>query len=406
VGQELDAEALRNGSVALVHARGLFPDGLAFNMPESDPVPPQRDIGDHFPPVRESITLYLAVPPLKEKGPNCALVEGADLDLARYRADVYNLPDEITGRDEKPVHLGRKQIRFLFESENLDGYVSLPIARIMRDGAGHYIYDPSFIPPCLQISASERLMLIGRRLIEILDEKSSTLSRARRTPSRFQAGFSSDDIAAFWFVHTVNASLSVLRHVCVTGRGHPEQLYVEMSRLAGALCTFGLDSHPQTLPRYDHLHLGECFHLLDQHIRTHLELVIPTSFILIPLKQTSRYFYEGEIKDQRCLGKAQWIFAINSGVGEAELASRTPRLVKVCSAELMPELVKTALPGLALTHLSVPPSAVAPRVEYQYFGISKVGSCWEHIVETRRVGVYVPGDLPNPEIELVVLPAS
>ena len=35
-GCELDAEALRNGTLSLVHARGIFPDGLSFNMPECD----------------------------------------------------------------------------------------------------------------------------------------------------------------------------------------------------------------------------------------------------------------------------------------------------------------------------------------------------------------------------------
>jgi type VI secretion system protein ImpJ len=33
-GCELDTESLRNGTLSLVHARGIFPDGLAFNMPE------------------------------------------------------------------------------------------------------------------------------------------------------------------------------------------------------------------------------------------------------------------------------------------------------------------------------------------------------------------------------------
>ena len=32
-GLELDAEALRNGTVSLIHARGIFADGLPFNMP-------------------------------------------------------------------------------------------------------------------------------------------------------------------------------------------------------------------------------------------------------------------------------------------------------------------------------------------------------------------------------------
>ena len=405
IGQSLDVEALRNGTVALLHCRGIFPDGLMFDMPESDPLPSRRQVADAFPPTRESLVVMLAVPTLRENGPNCAITQRGDLDHLRYVAEAHTLHDENTGLDEKPVHLGRKTIRFLFESEDPQGYVTLPIGRLVRDGTGHFVYDQSFIAPCLNISASERLMIIARRLVEILDEKSSTLSRSKRAPSKYQAGFSSDDIAAFWFVHTINTSLSVLRHTCLAEHKHPEQLFVEMSKLAGGLCTFGLESHPRTLPVYEHLNLGRCFQELDEHIRAHLELVVPTGYVLIPLKPVGRYFYQGEITDQRCVGQARWIFAIHSGIGEADLIARTPRLVKICSGELLPELVKTALPGLVLTHLPVPPSAIAPRVEYQYFGVSKVGPCWEHIVQTRRVGVYVPGDLPNPELELVVLPA-
>ncbi len=77
--------------------------------------------------------------------------------------------------------------------------------------------------------------------------------------------------------------------------------------------------------------------------------------------------------------------------------------MKLCSKDLLPELVKTALPGLALTHLPVPPSAIAPKVEYQYFGVSRTGGSWEHIVQTRGVGVYVPDELPSAEIELLVV---
>ena len=130
---------------------------------------------------------------------------------------------------------------------------------------------------------------------------------------------------------------------------------------------------------------------------------MPSNCISVPLKQTGRYFYEGEITDQRCLDRARWIFAIRSEIGELELISRTQRLVKICSSQLLPEVVKAALPGLALSHLPVPPSAVAPKVESQYFGISRSGSAWEQIVQTRGVGVYVPGELPNPEIELLVI---
>src|ERR1039458_6838254 len=72
VGLELDAEALRNGTASVVHARGIFPDGLPFNMPESDPLPAPRSITDLFPPTRESLTVLLASPPLRPGAPNCA----------------------------------------------------------------------------------------------------------------------------------------------------------------------------------------------------------------------------------------------------------------------------------------------------------------------------------------------
>ena len=69
----------------------------------------------------------------------------------------------------------------------------------------------------------------------------------------------------------------------------------------------------------------------------------------------------------------------------------------------MPRLVKSALPGMGLTHLSVPPSTIRAKLDSQYFSISKAGPCWDHIVQTRKIGVYVPGELPNAELELLVV---
>ena len=405
-GLELDAEALRNGAVSVVHARGVFPDGLAFHMPESDYLPPQKPVGDFFPPTRESLLVHLALPPRVPEGANCTIVEGDAQRPAngatRYFAEGRFLHDENTGRDEKKVHLGQKSIRIAFDTEDLQGLLTLPIARLMRDGAGHFVYDPSYIPPCLQLDASPRLMMIGKRLVEILDEKAATFFRGRSSGGKFRAGFSSQEIAGFWFLHTVNTSLSALRHLLMSKRGHPEEFYLEMSRLGGALCTFGLDAHPRMLPAYDHLNLDKCFETLDTHIRKHLEVVVPTNCVNIPLSATARYMFQGDVTDQRCLGRSRWILAVRCPIGELDIISRTPRLIKICSAKFLPELVKTALPGLTLSHLPVPPSAIAPKVDFQYFGINRSGNCWEHIIETRRVGVYVPAELPDAEIELLV----
>lgn len=405
VGCSLDSEALRNGTVAVLHARGMFADGLPFNMPECDPLPPARQIAELFPPNRDSLTINLAVPARKLNGLNCINAESADSNGhdVRFLAESRLLHDETTGIDEKPVRVGRKNVQLRLDTEPSDGYAQLPVARIVRDYSGHFIYDPAFVPPCVQISASERIMLILQRLIEILDEKSSTLSRSGSKGSKTFTEFSTRDIANFWFLHTVNSAVVPLRHFFVTKRGHPEELYTEMARLGGALCTFALDSHPRALPAYDHLNLDRTFDELDRHIRTHLETIVPTNCIVIPLIKTADYFYEGVVADQRCFGPSRWVLGIRSPVGEVELISRTPQLAKVCSKLFVPELVKRALPGMPLAHLPIPPSAISASVDTQYFAINKGGPCWEHMTQTKEVGVYVPGEIPDPEIELLVV---
>jgi type VI secretion system protein ImpJ len=402
-GFELDQEALRNGTLSLVHARGIFPDGLVFQMPEADPLPAARNIADLFSPNRESMIVHLAVAARTAGGVNCSVEGDGDAANVRYLGELATLHDENTGRDEKPVRLGRKNIRLLLDTEVSEGMVTLPLARIGRDGSGHFIYDPNFIPPCVEISASQRLMVMLRRIVEILEEKSANLTSAKTGGAKSAAGWSSQEVANFWFLHSVNAALAPLRHLCFSRRGHPEGLFMELSRLAGALCTFGLDSHPRTLPLYDHGNPQECFEALDHHIRTHLETLMPTNCLPIPLEAQANYFWSGKVADQRCLGPSRWIFAIRSPIGEAQLIERVPRLVKICSRDFIVKLVQRALPGLTLTQLPIPPAAVSPRLETQYFALSKSGPCWENIVMTRQVGIYVPGELPQPQIELLVV---
>lgn len=399
---ELDADALRNGTAALIHARGIFPDGMAFQMPESDPLPPARPIADLIPPTRDRVTLSLGIPKHKATGVNIQLNGSESADGTRFVAEEHTVYDENTGQDEKPVRFARKNVRIILDTEPSDDLVTLPLARVLRDGSGHFIYDERFIAPCVQISSSERLMTLARRLIEIVNEKSMTLSTAG-AGRKFSAGMSAMQVASFWFLHALDSSLAPLRQICFSRHGHPEQLYSELLRLGGALCTFGLDSHPASLPLYDHLNLEACFEDLDRHIREHLEMLAPSNCLSIALQPAAQYFYHGPISDSRCLGRSRWILGISSPMGEAGLITNTSRLVKVCSARFVGELVKRALPGLTLTHLSVPPSAVSPKVTSQYFAITKSGPCWDHILETKDVGIYIPGDIPNAEVELLVV---
>lgn len=402
LGCEIDAEALRNGTLAVIHARGIFPDGLLFKMPEADPLPAPRSIAEAFPGDRDKLTIYLSISPRKPNGINYALSESAATG-ARFIAQTRAILDEVNGTDEKPLRLGKKNIALALETELDSQAVTLSIARIIRSGAGRFELDQTFIPPSLEISASARLMLLTERLIETLDMKSATLSRSH-SGAHGKAGYASGEIAGFWFLHAINSGLAPLRHMFYSKHGHPEELYLELARLAGALCTFTLEIHPRSIPAYDHLQPDKCFDTLDKLIRQLLETVLPTNCISIPLTPAGDYFYNGTVTDPRCLARSSWVFAIRSNIGPAETMRKTPELIKICSEEFVKKLVTRALPGLTVTHLPVPPRAISAQVETQYFQVTRQGPCWDHIVATRRVGVYVPGEFgDNPSLELLIV---
>ncbi|MBK9169030.1 MAG: type VI secretion system baseplate subunit TssK [Bryobacterales bacterium] len=402
-GIEMDAEALRNGTLGMIHARGVLPDGLAFHMPECDPLPEARPLAGLFSPARESHLALLAIEPYRSNRANTVLPDAAAANGLRYAAEKVLLADETTGRDEKPVFVNRKQFRLLLDVEAAEGLVALPVARIKRDGRGHFVFDPDFIPPCLQIAASERIMQIMHRLIELLEAKSETLTRPSEVGGRSLGEFASRDVANFWFLHAIYASLGPLRNLFQARRCHPETLYAELARLAGALCTFAVASHPRTLPLYNHDRPEECFDALDRHIREHLEIIIPTNVVRIPLTRAAEYFHNGEVTDPRCLGHASWVLAVRSPIGEANVIQRVPQLAKFCAAKYTPELVRRALPGLTLTHQPHPPSAISVQPDVQYFSVTRTGPCWEAIVQTKQVSVYVPGEIPEADVELLVV---
>ncbi len=401
-GLQFDGDALRNGTIALAHAHGLFSDGLAFDIPGSDPAPAPRPFAELFSPVADHLNMYLAVPAMVRGGRNTSTEEAPA--ATRFTASKQLVPDQNTGLDEKTIETGRKNLQIIAESELNDSLISLPLVRILRDGSGRFEADPAFIPPCLNLHASPALAGMLRRLVDILTEKSTVFTQEQANRSGvFQAGMSARDVGQYWFLHTLNCSIPALQNSLVSQHGHPQELYREMARLGGALCTFGLETHPQSLPAYDHWNAGECFAALDVHIRRHLELVMPSKAIRIALNPVESFLWNGQVTDERCLGPSRWILEIQSPIGDAALIANTPRLTKICSARFVVELIKRALPGLVLTHLPVPPPQIAARVESQYFSVERVGPCWEHIVQTRMVGVYVPAEIPAPQLSILVL---
>ncbi len=398
---EIDQAALASGTIALTRASGIFPDGLLFDAPDSDASPAPKSLVDSYEVDQDTVDVYLAVPHHRDRGLN---VSGVHLNAeTRYRAEVTLMRDENTGQSEKPIQVARKNLRLLVKSEVREGTSALRVARVQRTQAGTYQLDRTFIPPLLDFQASEHLVSIVRRLVEILAAKSSELSANRRQKNQALANFTASDIASFWLLYTINSNFPLLNHFFQSGKGHPERVFDTMTALAGALTTFSTEVQPRDFPKYDHDNLSFCFSDLDAKIRLLLETVVPSNFVALPLKLVQPSIYATALAEDKYLNNTRFYLAVNAEMKQAELIDKAPKLIKVASATHIELLVRQALKGVPLTYVPSPPNSIPVKMNYQYFSLNQSGGAWESIVRARNFAAYIPGDFPNPQIELIVL---
>ncbi len=396
----IDLDALAGGALVLSEAVGLLPDGTPFDVPGADTAPPPKLLEPHWAPDAPWLDVHLALPEHRVGGRNVGSGPSAG---TRYRAELVMRRDENTGLAEKPLQLAHRNLGVLAGSEALEGSVSMPLARVVRGPAGALQLDPSFVPPLVNLSASEHVMGMVRRLVELLSARSATLSGLRRQRNQGLADFGVSDVANFWLLYTVNTHLPIFRHIYETRRGHPAQLFAAMSALAGALTTFSTRVHPRSLPGYDHNQAGPALAELDSVIRELLETVVPANHVALPLRQTEPTVYATAIDQDRYLAAPQMYLAMSCALRADELARRAPGLVKVSSGDQLERLIRQALPGVPLRHVPTPPSALPIKLDYQYFLLDRAGPDWEAVRRARNLAAYVPSDFPDPQLELVIL---
>jgi type VI secretion system protein ImpJ len=397
----LDQEALGGGAAAVLEASGILPDGTPFEVPGSDPAPPARALGEFFGPGKDALDLWLALPEFRPNAPN---VSPANQELStRFVAEVESIRDENDGLTERPVQVARRNLRLLVEGENLHGNTLIRIARVSRSEGGLYRYDAAFVPPLLDMRASPAAMGTALRLLEVLSAKSSQLAGTRRQKNLSLAEFTVSDIANFWLLYAVNSHLPELRHFYETRGGHPERLFALMLSLASVLTTFSSDLQPRDLPTYVHDGLGPPLAELEEKLHYLLETVVPSQFLSLPLRLVAPSIYAATLAEEKYFRGTKMLLAVRAKTGQAELISKGPKLIKVCSATHIEHLVRQALPGLVMLHKPQPPSAIAVKLDYQYFSLSQSGLAWEAVERSRNIAAYIPADFPEPQVELVIL---
>jgi type VI secretion system protein ImpJ len=398
-----DNQAFGINRVQLESLDVRLPDGALIDTQIADRLPGARQLSD-VPAQVDSVVVLIGLPLLSAQGGNC-IEDGEKPARPRRFVREYLQVMDINGEGEEEISVERHALALLFDFEKPDNYVSCPIGRLTRNAQGQFEIDSTFVPPCLFLSANERLLERMKRLSEILSAKSASLAVRRRERSDQIADYAVADVSLFWLLHSVNSTWPDLARLCAAPNQHPERLYSVLARLAGSLLTFSTTESLQAIPSYDHLCPEPVFAELESLIRSLLDTVIPSRVVPVALEKLRPTVWAGKINDERLADGADYYLSVQSSLPAHELLEQLPRLCKAGAPDEVGQIVNSALPGIPLRAMSRLPAAVPIRIENQYFALDSAHPAFKRMVAARGCQFYVPASIPDVALELyAVLP--
>lgn len=390
----VDAELLGMGRFALTEVAGILPDGTPFDAPASDPLPQPLPLDD----TAAGQIVYLALP-LQRPG---AVVSGgperAETGL-RYRAGELKVRDSAAGADtEALLEIGRLDLRLLLERESRAGHACCGVARILECRPNReLVLDQDYIPPALEVQVSPRLADFLEEVAGLLHRQAE--ARAARVRGVGRGGVS--DWADFLLLQVMNRAEPVMIHLTQVRGLHPEAVFRYLLGLTGELATFAsATKRPGEFPPYRHEDLDASFTPLMVRLREYLSREYLERAIAIPIQERQFGFRIALVADRSLLAGARFVLAAQANLDSQTLRNRLPAQFKIGPIERIQELVKLALPGIALKPLPTPPLEIPYHAGSDYFELDRGSEFWKQLAEGGGFGLHVGGEFPGLALEL------
>ncbi|GAA4649813.1 type VI secretion system baseplate subunit TssK [Kistimonas scapharcae] len=340
---QLARELMPSGKVGLRFAKGVFPDATPFNI--------SREMVIDIPDGSTDLIVYLTIP-LRSYGDQ----EVGSREEVNFRYLLSS--DEITdntNKDNPAVNISLAEYNFQLQlgGRDLSNYSTLAVAKVKElDSGGGVVLDPAFIPPVLCAKAST---VLSSRLKEFYAQLSH---RAKLIENRIHSGKSYKSLQALYhdqlwqiLLRQWEARLGSIR---MHRRINTAQLYDELITLCGALSTISQRPFPE--PK------GLTFNSLEQAFT-------PLFGCLEEFIQAASYEYVWELLPKEAKpADRRWEYALTGDIDDKsrfimaipekrvrENPGDILNLITLGPKNRIDQLVSTAIKGITLSRLSIPP---------------------------------------------------
>jgi type VI secretion system protein ImpJ len=400
---EFDQAALAAGQLRLVRFAGLLPDGLPLAFEGAEGGPPPRDASERFPPAARSLDVWLAVPRERDGVPSYG--EEGTPSPSRFLAATRPLQDATAPGATAPVRLARPNALLLLGDEPREDHEAVKVAELVRAPSGQLALAEGYIPPCLRISASPRLLAGLREVLARAVAKQRDLAAARRGREA-AAEVTGPDLARMLQLLVLGGQVPVLAELAEAGDASPREAFHQLAVLAGQLCAFRGED-PATLPRFQPADLRATFEPLLARLGELIGQLAVAQYTAVPLEQRAGGLYLARFADEKLL-RGQLFLAVKSDRPEASVAEQLPKLCKIASAAEIQGLVQAAAPGLVLQVAHRPPPQLPVQAGTVYFALVPGDRYWQSIAAARNAAIYLPPpfDPARTQLQLLAVPAD
>ncbi len=390
---ELDQQLLKLGKIAIIHAKGVLPDGTPFSFPDTDEAPPVLSVPEN---THDSI-VYLGVP-VKRPGAMDVVKDVSSQGLARYYSHEHEIRDVTTDSgDNLSLDVGKLRLRLLLDSDDRSGYACIGLVKISESREDkNVILDDQYIPTCLDCNVSPKLSGFLSELVGLLHHRAEAI--AGRLADTNRGGTA--EIADYMMLQLINRIEPLCLHLSQMKGLHPVDLYAQAIQMVGELSTFvATHKRPPVFPPYLHAELQATFLPIMDSLRAGLSMVYEQTAVSLNLVEKKYGIRVAQITDRSLIGKAMFVLAARADVSESNLQSALAAQLKIASVECIRQLVNAGMPGIAIKTLPVAPRQIPFHSGYTYFELDRQSALWKDLQKSGGIAMHVGGDFPGLELE-------
>lgn len=390
---ELNQEFLSFGKVAIVRARGVMPDGSAFDIPNDLAPPPPLEIADSS---AANQVVYLALP-LKSDGALEVRWPGSYAN-SRYvarRSEVRDTHSE--DGDGVEMDLAVPNLQLLLDRDDRSAFTGIALGKILdKRPDGSLMMDEGFYPTCTSLHAVPPLKRYLGEITGLMRERAKNI--AERIGSLGQSGVA--DVTDFNLLQVLNRLYPLFQHLARQRHVHPEQLYITFSQACGELVTFTDDGRlPQEYPPYQHEQLRDSLKTLEETLRRALSTVLQPRAVSLPILPQQFGVLTAALHDRSLLENADFVLAVRARLPLEALRQQFLQQTKVASMEQLNKLVSLQLPGIPLIPLPVAPRHLPFHAGFSYFELDRHHPAWQSLSGAAGFGFHIAGDFPELELQ-------